>query len=247
MVPASSMQIRHGTHTWRGLLFASDFADDCRMKTPEPLAPRLAYCRALPGAWHQSFDRLIARLGTSGATDGAPRVGDVVPDFALADGDGNLRRLSDLLADGPAVVSFNRGSWCPYCKEEVSAWSQHMDHLARAGGRLIIITPETGGRMKALSECAGEGAVVLCDLDLGVALRNGLAFPVGPTILDQFVAAGLDLTVVNGTASGFLPVPATFILDSARKVHFAFVDPDFTHRAEPADVLASLVALTGAG
>lgn len=183
---------------------------------------------------------MIARLKASDAMAGAPRVGDLAPDFALPDANGVLHRLSDLLAEGPAVLSFNRGSWCPYCREEVGAWSERRDDLTAAGGRLIIVTPETGGKLKALAAIAGPGVTVLCDPDLGVALRYGLAFPAGPALLQEFLDGGFDLAEAYGTHNGFLPAPATFLLDRARQVHLAFVDPDFRHRAEPADVLVAL-------
>ena len=108
------------------------------------------------------------------------RPGDVLADFVLPDSRGRLRRLRDLQAEGPAVLSFNRGSWRPYCEKEIGAWAEHQAALTGAGARLIIVTPETGGRMMALSQPAGDAAVVLCDVNLGVALRYELAFPVGP-------------------------------------------------------------------
>jgi peroxiredoxin len=238
-----SMQRIYGTHAWQGLHIPAQFEDDEGMKKPDLLAPRLTYCRNLPHAWHASYDALIDRLRVSGATDGAPDVGYVMPDFALPDVTGNLRRLTDLLAEGPAVLSFNRGSWCPYCEQEIGAWSDHREALIAAGARLIIVTPETGGRMTALAEIAGDGAVVLCDLNMGVAMANGLAFPVGSAILEEYLAMGFDLSEINGSASGFLPVPATFLLDRSRKVHFAFADPDFSQRAEPETVLAVLSSM----
>lgn len=214
------------------------------MENPRPLAPRLDYCRNLPGEWLASYDAMIARIRRSGATDAAPRRGDVIADFVLPDANGRLRRLSDLVAEGPAVLSFNRGSWCPYCEAEITAWAEQGPALRQAGARLIILTPEVGGRMTALADLAGGDAVVMCDLQMGVALRNGLAFPVGTEVLQGFLMDDLDLAQVNGTQSGFLPVPATFLLDQARIVHFAHVDPDFSRRAEPADVLAALSALS---
>lgn len=217
------------------------------MEKPPALAPRLAYCRNLPGAWHASYDALIQRLRASGATDGAPGLGDVMADFALPDAAGKLRRLSDLSADGPVVLSFNRGSWCPYCEQEIGAWYDHRAALIAAGARLVIVTPEPGGQMIALADMAGDAAMVLYDMNMGVALQNGLAFPVGPTILDQYRQDGFDLSAVTGTSSGFLPVPATFVLDTARKVHFAFVDPDFSQRAEPDVVLAAVSAMLKPG
>jgi peroxiredoxin len=233
----------HETHTSKALYLALELHDDAVMKTSTPLASRLSACRSLPGTWLTSYDALIARLRASDAMAGAPQVGAVAPDFALPDASGRLRRLSDFLADGPVVLSFNRGSWCPYCAEEITAWAENRDALIKAGGQLIIVTPETGGRLAGLAQIAGDDAVVLCDPDLGVALRYGLAFPVGPQVLQKFREDGFDLAEAYGTANGLLPAPATFLLDPARQVHFAFVDPDFHHRAEPAAVLCALSSL----
>lgn len=241
---ALSMHDMHETHASKALYIVPDLHNDGGMKNLAPLASRLAVCRNLPDTWLESYDALIERLRASDAMAGAPHVGAVAPDFVLPDASGRLRKLSDLLAGGPVVLSFNRGSWCPYCEEEIGAWAENRDALISAGGRLIIVTPETGGRLAGLAQIAGDGAVVLCDPDLGVALRYGLAFPVGPLVLQQFRDDGFDLAEAYGTANGLLPAPATFVLDRARQVHFAFVDPDFHHRAEPAAVLCALSSLT---
>ena len=242
--PVPSMPFMYETHGSQGLYKGLKLLDDEAMRNIAPLAPRLAACRTAPGAWLASYDALIARLKASDAMAGAPGVGDVAPDFALPDASGTLWRLSDLVARGPAVLSFNRGSWCPFCEEEIGAWADNRDALVAAGGRLIIVTPETGGRLTALAQIAGDGVVVLRDPDMGVALRYGLAFPVGSLVLQQFQEDGFNLAEAYGTANGFLPAPATYLLDPARQVHFAFVDPDFHHRAEPAAVLSALSTLT---
>lgn len=241
--PGAIMLYVYETHASGPLYATRKLHNDGCMKNPPPLAPRLAACRALPGSWMASYDALIARLRCSEAMAHAPQVGALAPDFALPDAKGRLRRLQDLLADGPAVLSFNRGSWCPFCAEEIGAWAENRDALRAAGGRLIIVTPETGGRLAGLAQIAGEDAVVLCDPDLGVALRYGLAFPVGPLVLQQFREDGFDLAEAYGTSNGLLPAPATFLLDPSRQVHFSFVDPDFHHRAEPAAVLCALSSL----
>ena len=48
-------------------------------------------------------------------------VGDRAPDFTLPDALGRPVSLADLLADGPAVVTFYRGEWCPYCNLQLHA------------------------------------------------------------------------------------------------------------------------------
>lgn len=47
----------------------------------------------------------------SGIADKALKVGDKAPDFTLPNLRGESVSLSDLLAKGPAVVAFYRGSW----------------------------------------------------------------------------------------------------------------------------------------
>jgi hypothetical protein len=47
----------------------------------------------------------------SGVADKALKVGDKAPDFTLPNLRGEPVSLSDLLAKGPAVVAFYRGSW----------------------------------------------------------------------------------------------------------------------------------------
>lgn len=60
------------------------------------------------------YDRMVARLETANAGIDAPQVGDQLPDMLLPDVDGHLVALSSLCENGPVVVSFNRGHWCPY-------------------------------------------------------------------------------------------------------------------------------------
>jgi hypothetical protein len=45
--------------------------------------------------------------------------GDKVADFSLPDTHGNSVMLSSLLEQGPAVISFYRGGWCPFCTIEL--------------------------------------------------------------------------------------------------------------------------------
>lgn len=53
----------------------------------------------------------IAELKQAGITDQSRRKGDLAPDFELPDARGNLVSSKALLAKGPLVISFYRGSW----------------------------------------------------------------------------------------------------------------------------------------
>jgi peroxiredoxin len=49
---------------------------------------------------------------------------------------------------------------------------------------------------------------------------------------------------VNDGHARTLPLPATYVIDQADTVQWAFVDTDYTKGAEPADILAALDSLS---
>jgi peroxiredoxin len=192
--------------------------------------------------WHRAADLLVATLAGLGAGACAPAVGDPFPDLALPDARGRLVRLAALLGDGPVVLSFHRGLWCPWCVAELDSWRAARPALDTAGARLVAVTPELGGRAADMAALLGEGGAVLCDVDFGATLALGLGFFIGADLIARYRAAGMDLDALYGAASGILPIPATFVIGSDGTVRFAHVDRDFRRRADPADVLASIAA-----
>jgi peroxiredoxin len=50
--------------------------------------------------------------------------GSEAPDFELPSTGGGTVSLSETLADGPAVVLINRGSWCSFCAEQLQTFSE---------------------------------------------------------------------------------------------------------------------------
>lgn len=190
--------------------------------------------------WHVRADALVQRLTALGSGRLAPRAGQLFPDLALPDAAGRLTRLSALCKDGPILLSFHRGLWCPWCQAELENWRLIQPELRAAGCRVVLVTPEVGGRAAAMAALVGREAQLLCDVDFGASAALGLAFFVGQELMTEFARAGLDLAAHYGAASGILPIPATFVIEVGMRVRFAHVDVDFRHRADPAAVLAAL-------
>jgi peroxiredoxin len=188
---------------------------------------------------------LVADLRTRRAGATAPRTGERFPEFILPDANGVFRELSQLLRDGPIVLSFLRGQWCPYCQEELGAWKRALPALERAGGRLIFVAASTGGAAMAIRNSVSPKVEVLCDVDHGLSLSLGLAFYLGRQFLDQYEQDGLDLAVIYGTEAGLLPIPATFALDRQGRVLAAHIEPDFRIRAAPAEMIAAIAQPAG--
>lgn len=203
-----------------------------------------ADCTDSEAEWNRVYNDFIAKLNRAGVAQSAPKVGDIFPDFVLPDEFGRYRQLSALVRERPTVLSFNRGGWCPYCRGELSAWADQSAALIDAGGGFLVVTAEVGGRAAALRELVGSNAQILCDIDHGVAMSLGLTFRCDEDLQNRYLACGLDLADLYGGDSWFLPVPATFVIGRNMTVHFAFADPDFRVRAEPADVIATLAQIS---
>ena len=210
------------------------------MERDTPLSQTLWRCRERAPDWQPIYDRFVARLRGTGVGGQAPKVGDAMPDFALPNAGGTYRRLSEIVAAGPIVLSFQRGGWCPYCRSELAAWTEAMPALVKAGGRLVAITGEIGGRADQLRARIGEDFEVLCDVDHGVALATGLAFRVDEKLQQRYLDHGLDLPKLYGSQAWMMPIPATFVVGPDLIVRYAFIEPDFRLRAEPADAIAAL-------
>lgn len=215
----------------------------CAMSNARLLAKRLVEKNAAGAEWQPMYDSLVAGLRRLEIGATAPRVGDLFPGFALPDARGRLHSLEHLLTNGPVVLSFNRGVWCPYCRGELETWRGALSRLDITHGQFVVVTPEVGGRAASLETILGSGAKVLCDVDHAVAMASGLAFFLGRPLIDRYRSVGLDLSALYGSDSGLVPVPATFVVDTDSTVAFAFTEVDFRLRADPDAVMAAVAAL----
>lgn len=75
---------------------------------------------------------------------------------------------------------------------------------------------------------------VLSDVGNLVARKYGLVFVTPETARHPGICAA------NGDDSWELPMPATFIVAQDGSIRLAFVDADWTHRLEPAELLKAL-------
>ena len=56
---------------------------------------------------------------------------DQIPSFQLPDQSENLVLSDELLKNGPLVITFYRGGWCPYCNLELRSLQSHLDEIKR--------------------------------------------------------------------------------------------------------------------
>jgi peroxiredoxin len=183
-------------------------------------------------------------LVTSDILRKALRTGDAAPLFELPDAHGTTVRLEDLLLGGPVILSFYRGSWCPYCNLELQALQRELDNVTDTGAQLVAVSPNKPDVSADLVEKLGLSFAVLSDIGSQVADAFGIAFEVLPELRELYEAAGRNLGEMNGSEEWVLPVPATYVIDQTGTIRYDFVELDYRKRAEPSEVVAAAASLT---
>lgn len=185
----------------------------------------------------------IERLRMLQIVESGLAVGEMLPDFALPDIGGRLVGSDMLLAKGPLVLAFVRGTWCPYCSLALRALDEARGPLEAMGGTLVVVSPL---RADELAEAAGERGLnltMLCDADGSYARVCGVQYEMSAEHADLYRRFGLDLDRLNAGAGWSLPIPATYVVGPDGVITFAFAEVDWARRAEPAELLAAVERL----
>lgn len=171
------------------------------------------------------------------------KIGTTIADFTLPDANGGETSLSELLADGPAVLVFYRGTWCPYCNLTLRAYQRDLlPELNRRGVSLAAISPQVPDGSLSTKETNELEYAVLSDVGNVVARELGISFRPEDDVREVMSGFGIDLGERNGTGEWELPYPAVVVVDTDRTVQFIDVHPDYSTRTEPEQVLATLDA-----
>jgi peroxiredoxin len=190
--------------------------------------------------------RSIEQVRDSGLVQRALGEGDLAPPFVLPNARGRPVALKDHLRRGPVIVTFYRGVWCPYCTLELRAYQRLLPQIRAAGGDVIAISPQTPDNSERTASSNVIGFEVLSDHGNEVAAEFGIAYPTPDAVRRTTAMFGVDIDAINGVANSELPVSATYVIDSDRRIALASIDVDFRVRLEPADALAALTALAHA-
>jgi peroxiredoxin len=189
------------------------------------------------------FEEGIETLREAGVGREAPKVGDPAPLFALPDATGKSVNLRDLLKQGPVVLAWYRGGWCPYCNVTLQALQNELPEFGEFGATLVAISPETPDHTLTTAQKNILEFTVLSDVGNKVARRYGLVYTLPAPVAEQFEGR-IDLQEYNGDDQNELPLAATFVIDTDGVVRYTFVNVDYRRRAEPSDIIQALRSLT---
>jgi peroxiredoxin len=165
------------------------------------------------------------------------KVGDKLPSFTLTDALNKEVRSADLLAQGPILLTFYRGEWCPYCNIALRALQKHLPQIQAKGVTLVAISPELPDQVLTTTEKNELKFTVLSDVGNKFAAKLGILFQQPDAMRPVFKAFGTDFEKRNGDDSLVVPVPATLLVDQSGTVRNTYIETDYTQRLEPTEAL----------
>lgn len=170
----------------------------------------------------------------------ALKEGDKIPEFQLKNATGDTIKIYDVLSQGPIIINFYRGAWCPYCNLEIAAYQEILPEITKRGAQLIAISPEVPDITMTLKEKHALEFEILSDTDNAVAKQFGLVFQLEDKLVALYKKMGIDLVKSQENENSELPIPATYVVNTDGVIKLAYLNSDYTKRLEPMDAVAAL-------
>ena len=112
---------------------------------------------------------------------------------------------------------------------------------------MVAISPQTPEYSLSMAEKHHLGFEELSDAGNHIARQYGLVFSLAEPLRDLYRQKfGVDLKDFNADDAYELPLPGAFVVAQDGTIRYAFVDPDYTRRGEPSEIIEKLRELTGA-
>jgi peroxiredoxin len=202
---------------------------------------RAGWYQRVPAERQAVIERHINHLRTSGIVRTMLKAGDRAPAIVLGNAKGKAVDVGLLLKQGPVILTFYRGGWCPYCNLELKAYQDMLPEIDAAGASLVAISPEKPDDSLTTAEKNGLAFEVLSDVGQKVGRAFGLVYNFTDELRGAYQGFGLDIPARNGAPGEWaLPVSATYVIGRDGTIIYAHTDVDYRDRADPRDVLEVL-------
>lgn len=204
---------------------------------------KAGFIQKVPANIQELMKLATQNLADTGITEKIPKVSEKIVEFSLPNQNGTTVNLTDLLAQGPVIMTFYRGGWCPYCNLELKAYQDQLANIKAENATLVAITPELPDASLSTTEKNALEFEVLSDVNAEYAKSLGLVFALPEALRPIYLSFGIEIEKHNGEGQFDLPLAATFVIAQDGTVASAFAEADYTVRQEPEDVVAVLKTL----
>lgn len=168
-------------------------------------------------------------------------VGTLIENFIAFDAKGNEFNLAQELKNGPVIILFYRGQWCPVCNKHLSMLQDSLPFITRKGAKIVAVSPEKPEKIEKTIKKTKADFTILYDEGYKISNIFDVTFlPSGNTRTAYNTLLGADLKNAHANDSQQLPVPATYIIGQDGKVVWRHFDTNYKKRASVAEIIANL-------
>ena len=126
------------------------------------------------------------------------------PPFELPTQKGDLRSLAQLLEEGPVLLAFHRGTWCPNCRHRFGELARNSAAYAERGAQVVAVVAQSSEAVRAYIEETGLPFNILVDESRDVLKAYGVWHALG--LLSWNIAR-----------------PALFLIDRTGAIRYSFI------------------------
>lgn len=164
------------------------------------------------------------------------------PNFNAKDQNGKDISLASLRKNGPVVVLFYRGNWCPYCNKQLKELQDSLQYLSAKGASVVAITPEALEGVEKTVEKTGATFPIIYDKDIRISKAYNVSYEVDTATINQYKTKwDVDFLKINQQKEkAYLPVPAVYIIDRSGVITYRFFETNITKRPSVQELLANL-------
>lgn len=168
----------------------------------------------------------------------SPQKGDTLLPFSIPNIEGKDVCLDSLLQNNEyVVISFYRGTWCPYCNLELKTFQKIRPQLQQKKATLVAISPQCYQKSKTVLDQNPFDFDICIDNNNLYAKSIGIAFELQTFIQPYYMQLGINLSEHNLNTDFSLPVPAVFVVDKNKTIVYSFIDVDYSKRVDIDELL----------
>lgn len=153
-------------------------------------------------------------------------IGETVPTMKVTTVENKIVLTSDLFKKAPTVLLFYRGGWCPYCNAHLAAVGELSEEIRDLGYQIVAVSPDSPDKLMESLEKQDLDYQLISDANGQFSQVMGLAY----SAPEEYTS--LLSNYSGGGNTGFLPVPALFVVDTKGVILFEYISPDYKNRIQ---------------
>ena len=180
----------------------------------------------------------LSDMLTKNLNSHALKKGNIAPDFSLISTKKQKVNLYELLNTKPVIISFFRGSWCPFCVKELQHFQNNLKQLQQVSNvHFIAISPQKIEISAKLQQDNAIDFTILSDVGNHIAQQYGLVFTLPQNVRELYQNLGADIPKFNGDDSYQLPIPATYLIGQDKQILFSYINVNYMERVDISELV----------